>query len=91
LGKNLIISAERVKILKINNAGQIMNDMFSNEESSAVRSPTLKTIINNAQNCTFTFSRIVKLSMAEINVKKTETTRRKVGKFIQKYFSAIIN
>lgn len=82
-GKNLIISAARVKILKISNAGQIMNDLFSNEESSAVRSPTLKTIINKAQNCILTFSRIVKLNIADINVKNTETTNRKVGKFIQ--------
>jgi hypothetical protein len=68
-----------------------MNDLFSKEERSAVRSPTLKTIINNAQNCIFTFSRMVKLIMADINVNSTDTTNRRVGKFILQYFSAIIN
>lgn len=85
-----MISAVKVKILKINNAGQIMNDLFSNEERSAVRRPTLNTIINNAQNCTFTLSRMAKLRIADAKVNSTDTTKRRVGKFIQFIFSAII-
>lgn len=72
-------------------AGQIINDLFSNEDKSAVSNPTLKTIIINAQNCIFTFSRMMKLRMAESKVNSTDTTNNIVGKFIQSKFAAIIN
>ena len=77
------MSADKVKILNISNAGQIMSDLFSNEERSAVNKPTLNTIIKSAQNCIFTLSRMVKLSIADSKVNRTDTTKSRVGKFIQ--------